>query len=163
MSPRLVEDKDSYYLKLTETVSTRSKDPSTQCGAVAVAKDGTPLGMGYNGVPSRIKDSDINWERPFKYDFILHSEVNSISHSDRSKLHGATMYVNNRPCPNCMLHMVDAGFDRVCFINNRIKDEKSSLNDTNWQISKKIAELAAMKLESFSYDDTTGIYIRGSL
>lgn len=151
--PRKVSTKDQYYIELADKASTQSKDPSTQCGAIAVASDGTPLSFGYNGVPSRIKDSKINWTRPIKYSYILHSEVNCILHCDRSKLQGATMYVNNRPCPNCMLHMIDAGISRVVFIDRVITDKESSLNDDTWQITLNIARLAEPKIILERYID----------
>lgn len=161
--PRTTKSKDQYYLELCEIVATRSKDPSTQCGAVIVDQNGYPLGYGYNGLPRRINDNDISWERPDKYKFIIHSEENAINHSDRNRLIGATLYVNNKPCPSCMLRIIDAGIARVVFINRASPDSESSLNDQNWQDSLKIASLTDIVIESFSYDDSTNLYLRGSV
>lgn len=162
--PRNTKPKDQYYLELADLVSTQSKDPSTQCGAVIVSSDGYPLGYGYNGTPRRIKDSEISWERPGKYKFIIHSEENAINHSDRAKLPGSTIYVNNRPCPGCMLRIVNAGITRVVFFDRQIKDNNSSLNNQSWLDSLEIAsKVDDITIESFSYDDTTGLYLRGSV
>ena len=143
--PRKVSTKDQYYIELAEKISTRSKDPSTQCGAVAVSRKGKPLGFGYNGTPSIIDDNDIDWSRPNKYSYIIHSEINCIHHSKRSKLKGATLYVNNRPGPNCRLNIVDAGISRVVFVDRTITDIGSSLNQDSWQVTLDIARLANKK------------------
>ncbi len=162
--PRATKTKDQYYLELAQQVSTQSKDPSTQCGAVIVSSEGYPLGYGYNGTPRRINDNAISWERPGKYKFIIHSEENAINHSDRNKLSGSTIYVNNRPCPGCMLRIVNAGITRVVFFDRCIQDGNSSLNHQSWLDSLEIASLVQdITIESYSYDDTTGLYIRGSI
>ena len=45
------------YLDLAEEISKWSKDPSTQCGAVAVGDKGQILSQGYNGFPRGINDN----------------------------------------------------------------------------------------------------------
>ena len=47
------------YLDLAEEISKWSKDPSTQCGAVAVGDKGQILSQGYNGFPRGINDNHI--------------------------------------------------------------------------------------------------------
>jgi len=45
------------YMNIAREVSTWSKDPNTQVGAVSVI-DGRPLSFGYNGFPRDIEDTD---------------------------------------------------------------------------------------------------------
>jgi dCMP deaminase len=45
---RNVIDRDNYFINIAEEVSTRSKDPSTQVGAVIVDKNHRPISFGYN-------------------------------------------------------------------------------------------------------------------
>ena len=85
-----------------------SKDPDTQVGAFIIDSSNRPLGWGYNGPPSSIKDEDINWERPHKYDYVEHAEENAIDFSRLGfqTLDGSTLYVTARPCKKCMLKIV---------------------------------------------------------
>ena len=71
---------DRRFLELAKHVSTWSKDPSTQVGAVIV-RPNTRLvvGMGYNGFARGIADSEARLnDRETKYKFVVHAEVNAI-------------------------------------------------------------------------------------
>ncbi len=46
---RNVIDWDEYFINIADEVATRSKDPSTQVGAVIVDKKHRPVSFGYNG------------------------------------------------------------------------------------------------------------------
>ena len=46
------------YLSIAKQVSTWSKDPSTQVGAISVGSKGQILAQGYNGYPRGMDDSD---------------------------------------------------------------------------------------------------------
>jgi dCMP deaminase len=46
---RNVIDWDHYFINIADEVATRSKDPSTQVGAVIVDKNHRPVSFGYNG------------------------------------------------------------------------------------------------------------------
>ena len=45
------------YTCLAKEISTWSKDPSTQVGAVVIGNNGEVLSQGYNGFPRGIKDT----------------------------------------------------------------------------------------------------------
>ncbi|VVM20888.1 dCMP deaminase (EC [uncultured Gammaproteobacteria bacterium] len=49
---------DERYLALAKEVSTWSKDPSTQVGAVTVGSKKEVLSQGFNGFPRNINDTD---------------------------------------------------------------------------------------------------------
>lgn len=112
--PRSVPNRDDYYMGLAYMIAAKSKDPSTQVGSIIVDIDNHPLGIGYNGPPRNINDNDIDWSRPAKYPYLLHSEINSINHS-RGNLKGSTLYVTGHPCSLCMLDIVDKGISRICY------------------------------------------------
>jgi len=134
-------------------IASKSKDPNTQVGAYIVSKSNKPLGLGYNGPPSLIDDKEINWERPHKYPFIIHSEANAIDHSPRSKLKGATLYVTAMPCKGCMLDIVAAKIARVVYFQAKNIDPASILarkDDVNEAV--KIAKAGKIKLEEFAGD-----------
>lgn len=70
---------DRRFLELAKHVSTWSKDPSTQVGAILVNESDQVVGMGYNGFARGVEDSDerLN-DRETKYAFVVHAEVNAI-------------------------------------------------------------------------------------
>ena len=45
---RDVIDWDNYFINIADEVATRSKDPSTQVGAVIVDENHRPVSFGYN-------------------------------------------------------------------------------------------------------------------
>jgi deoxycytidylate deaminase len=70
---------DERYLALAKEVSTWSKDPSTQVGAVTVGSKKEVLSQGFNGFPRNIKDTDERYNnRETKYKFVVHAEMNAI-------------------------------------------------------------------------------------
>jgi dCMP deaminase len=141
MTPRPVPDRDSFYLGMAFWAASRSKDPNTQCGAFIISKNNEPLGWGYNGPPKKIHDSDICWERPKKYDYIIHAEINAISHA-RGNLNDSTMYVTAKPCKNCILHIINAGISKVIYFPYKSTDSNSMLSDPS--MSNKTNEIAKM-------------------
>lgn len=100
-------------MALTYVIASRSKDPSTQVGAIVVDQQNKPLGIGYNGAPQAINDRDINWKRPDKYVYIVHAEENAIDHSPSNALAGSVIYVSAMPCPNCMRRIVSKRIRKV--------------------------------------------------
>lgn len=143
-APRQVPDWDTYFLSLCQVVSTRSKDPSTQHGAVLVDEDHRVIGTGYNGGCKYIDDNSLDWGRPAKYDWgVIHAEENALWSSDRRKMQGCTLYVTGRPCSRCMMRIAHAGVGRVVFgrVESRCVDEK------DWEITTRLAELAHVLLE----------------
>lgn len=115
--PRMVPTWDDYYMALTYVIAARSKDPSTQVGAIIVDQNNRPLGIGYNGAPQRISDKEINWKRPDKYIYIEHAEINAMDHSSHAgySFAGSTIYVSAMPCPNCMRRIVSRHIKRVVY------------------------------------------------
>jgi dCMP deaminase len=84
---------DKRFLDLAAHISTWSKDPSTQVGAVLVNEDKIVVGMGYNGFARGVNDSDERLNtRDLKYKYVVHAEVNAILMAG-DKARGATLYV----------------------------------------------------------------------
>lgn len=142
--PRDVPDWDTYFLSICRVVSTRSKDPSTQHGAVLVDTDRRILGTGYNGGCAYIPDEKLDWGRPAKYEWgVIHAEENALWSAERRNLEGCTIYVTGRPCSRCMMRIAHSGVIRVVFgdVQSRCVDEK------DWDITTMIARLANVSLE----------------
>ena len=73
-----------YFLGLAEQVKLKSKDQSTQIGAVIVGEDNEVLSTGYNSFPRGMDDSkQERQERPEKYFWFEHAERNAIYNAAR--------------------------------------------------------------------------------
>jgi len=105
---------DIRFLELASLVSSWSKDPSTQTGAVIVRSDKTVASMGFNGFPRQIEDTpELLNNREEKYKRVIHCELNAIINA-REQLNGYTLY--NWPgqsCSRCAVHVIQAGIIRV--------------------------------------------------
>lgn len=108
---------DEYFVKMVQLVASKSRDPSTKCGAVIVSEDNAVLSTGYNGFPRGVKYTEERLERPLKYEFIEHGERNAILNAARYgiKLLGTKMYLNFRPecCVDCTKAVIQSGIREV--------------------------------------------------
>jgi dCMP deaminase len=106
---------DEDYLALAEFWAKRkSKDPSTQTGAIIVRPDKTIVSMGYNGFPSKLNDdATILADREAKYERIIHCEMNAVR-TAKEAVEGCTLYTwPFLSCPRCAVHMIAWGITRV--------------------------------------------------
>ena len=133
---------DERYLALAKEISTWSKDPSTQVGAVTVGSKKEVLSQGFNGFPRGINDSAERYnDRQTKYKFVVHAEMNAIYNATYSgtSLDGATLYIYGLPiCSECAKGIVQVGIKKVVI-------EKSKELD-NWNDSLKLSQ--AMFIEA---------------
>lgn len=150
MLPREVPAWDSYYMGLTFMVRARSKDPSTQHGAVVIDASNRPLGIGYNGALRQVADFAIDWSRPAKYPHIIHAEVNAINHVTGGPdcMRGGTMFVTGKPCPECMKMIALKGIVRVVYgpIGS------ASVGEEPWNRTREVAKHASVVLQEFTGD-----------
>ncbi len=127
---------DERYLALAKEVSTWSKDPSTQVGAVTVGSKKEVLSQGFNGFPRNIHDTDERYNnRETKYKFVVHAEMNAIYNATYSgtSLDGATLYVYGLPiCSECAKGIIQVGIKKV------VIEKSKELN--NWNDSVKLSK-----------------------
>ena len=108
---------DNRFMDLAKHIATWSKDPSTQVGAIIVDDHKKVIGMGYNGFPRGIKDTEerLN-DRPTKYSLVVHAELNAILNakldSPVSFVHN-TLYCTLFPCSECAKAIIQAGIKTV--------------------------------------------------
>lgn len=151
--PRSVPDRDDFYMGLAFWIASKSKDPSTQNGAVIVAENNVIIGTGYNGPPASYKDDELDWGRPHKYCHILHAEENAIDHCLLPLLlPGSTLYVTGRPCSpanngGCMLRIARAKIKRVVFFP-MVRDAGSMLNK-DVGVGDDIVKRSGLVIEEF--------------
>lgn len=96
-----------------EHAARKSKD-TTKVGAV-LTRESTVLCAGYNGPPRGVKDTPDRFERPRKYLFATHAEMNALATAARHgiKTDGCTMFVTHHPCSACARLIIQSGVERV--------------------------------------------------
>lgn len=107
---------DLRFLRLAREVSTWSKDPSTQVGAVLVDKDRRVVSLGYNGFPRRINDiPERLMDRATKLRFTIHAEINALHFAEKTT--GCVLYTWPLPmCSGCTAQAVQLGISRAVSI-----------------------------------------------
>ena len=135
---------DEYFMGLAHLSAMRSKDPSTQVGAVIVDQEHKVVGIGYNGLPIGCSDDEFPWDREggmleTKYAFVVHAELNAILNSTRD-LHGCTLYVSLFPCNECAKAIIQSGIRKIVY-----EDDKYAAAD-NAIASKKMLNAAGVEL-----------------
>lgn len=151
--PRIRQNKwDRRFLELAQLVASWSKDPSTKVGAVVVDEDRIVLGMGYNGFPRGVEDTDerLN-DRPTKYAFVVHAEANAILNAGASAK-GATIYVwpaFGKPplCSSCAKLVIQAGIKRVVGFEPEIDDETAARWAPELAHARAMCEEAGVRME----------------
>jgi dCMP deaminase len=108
---------DRRFMNVAKEVSTWSKDPSTQVGAVCIDPRRQIVSMGYNGFPRLIEDTPrrLN-DRETKYKYVVHAEQNCIYNATWTgvSLAGTTMYIYGLPlCSECVKGVLQAGIQCV--------------------------------------------------
>lgn len=114
---RKVLDWNRFLFGFAAWSATRSKDPSTQVGAALVDQDNHIIMTGYNGFPPDVLETEERWQRPQKYDRVVHAEMNAIGHAARKGLatEGATLYCTHFPCnqAGCARLIITAGIKHI--------------------------------------------------
>ena len=125
-----------YFLGIAEQVKLKSKDQSTQIGAVIVGMDNEVLSTGYNSFPRGLDDSlTERQERPEKYFWIEHAERNAIYNAARIgvSLKNSTIYLTSGlPCMDCARGIVNSGIKEVY-----CKEICTTKNKEKWDESQK--------------------------
>lgn len=103
------------WIHIAREVAKRSKDPSTQVGAVLVSPDNRRIFIGYNGFPRKILDLQNRWhDKKVKYATVIHAEVNALANRN-CDVHGWTCYVTVKPCERCAVELIQSGITRVVY------------------------------------------------
>ena len=112
---------DYRFMDLAKLVASWSKDPSTQVGAVIVDRDNIVQGMGYNGFPRGVKDTEERYaNREWKYPLVVHAEANAILNAGKKRSKGARIYVYPTlmmpaACPECAKLIVQSGITEIIY------------------------------------------------
>jgi len=108
---------DRTFMDLALVYARRSKDPSTQIGAVIVGPNKEQRSAGYNGMCRGIDDNvGARYIRPIKYKWMEHAERNAIYNAARVgiPLEGCSLYVSGMtPCSDCARAIIQSGIKEV--------------------------------------------------
>ena len=135
---------DDYFMGVAHLSALRSKDPSTQVGAVIVDENKKIVGIGYNGFPSGVSDDEFPWDREgdfteSKYAYVVHAELNAILNAPR-QVRGCTLYVSLFPCNECAKAIIQSGIDEIVY-----EDDKYAHTDSV-KVSKKMLLESGVRL-----------------
>ena len=131
----MLTDWEKMWLNMAIAASKKSKDPSTQVGAVIVSPDRRSITAGFNGFPEHCLDevavlnksagytitNNVIAKVPFKeavvnkYDLVLHAEQNAILNC-RTRPVGYTLYCTHVPCAACSSFIAGSGITNVVAI-----------------------------------------------
>lgn len=149
---------DEYFLKIAEAVALKSKDPSSKMGCVIVDQNKRVVSLGYNGMVQGADESKMTLsERPMKYYFAIHSEMNAVlfAHQD---LTGCTLYNRVATCENCLKYCLQAGIKRFVYrelrVHSHSTDPKKSM--TNIETDEAVVRLLASMPEVETLNLTNG-------
>lgn len=101
-----------YFLGLAKVVSQRSHDLQTQHGCVITDSHNRILGVGYNGFPRGLNDSELPKTRPEKYPWMIHAERNALSNCIVRPDNGIA-YVTGQSCNDCIMALWQEGVSTV--------------------------------------------------
>lgn len=149
---------DEYFMNIAEAVATKSKDPSSKMGCVIVDKNKRVVSLGYNGLVQGAEESKMTLkERPMKYYFAIHSEMNALifAHQD---LTGCTIYNRVATCENCLKYCLQAGIKRFVYrelrVHSHSTDPKNSM--TNLETDEAVIRLLVSMPEVETLNLTNG-------
>lgn len=146
-SPRKAISWDECFMRMAHVISERSKDPSTQAGAVVVDDRNVVVGVGYNGFPRGIKNDDLPWDKSgeldqTKYAYVCHAEENAIYNANNST-RGCKIYCTLFPCNECAKTLIQNGITEVIYESDKYADTPIV------KASKKMFKLTKIKVRQF--------------
>jgi len=128
---------NNLFMNLVYLVAAKSKDESTHVGAVIVDSQNRIVSCGYNGMPRGTLDMiPEKQERPQKYFWMVHAELNSILNAARS-VEGCRMYTNGVPCAECAKAIIQSGIRKVIVDEDWEKRSKELWGD-KWEKSQEV-------------------------
>jgi dCMP deaminase len=146
---------EDYFMGMAHLSALRSKDPSTQVGAVIVDELNKVVSIGYNGLPHGCDDDEFPWQKEgstyeSKYAYVVHAELNAILNSPRS-VRGCELYVSLFPCNECAKAIIQAGIQEIVYEQDIYADTEAVL------ASKRMLDAAGVKFRQRSEKITVNI------
>lgn len=127
---------DEYFLKHVYLAASKSKDSSTQIGAVLI-KDNAVVSEGYNGICRGVKECPVNnserLQRPEKYFWFEHGERNAIYNAARRGIatEGCLMFTQGIPCADCARGVIQAGIKEI-YVHRQWAEQSQKKDRIKW-------------------------------
>ena len=139
---------DECFSLMAELIAHRSKDPSTQAGAVIVDSQNIIVGLGYNGFPRGVSDDDLPWERQgtfleTKYAYVVHAEENAVYNAN-SQTKGSTIYTTLFPCNECAKTIIQNGIAYVVYTSDKYHDQEI------WTAARRLFDRAGITYRQYT-------------
>lgn len=147
------ESWDHYLISLAQQVSLKSRDPSTKVGAVVVGEDNQILSAGFNDFPIGVEHREERYERPQKYERVVHAEQNAVLLAARhgTELRDARLYMNFEPtpCTGCTKSIIQAGIKEVVGPDREFPGQRTE----TFHISEEMMKEAGVERRIVEYED----------
>ncbi|XP_074655615.1 deoxycytidylate deaminase-like isoform X2 [Tubulanus polymorphus] len=139
---------DEWHMGIALLSAQRSKDPALQVGACIVDKDNRIMGVGYNGMPLRCPDDEMNWGKEggpleTKRPYVCHAEMNAIAFRNCASLKGCTIYVTFFPCNECTKNIIQSGIEEVIYLSHTKRGR------VEYEASKRMLEKSKVKVVKY--------------
>jgi dCMP deaminase len=135
---------DELFMRDVYSISYKSKDPRSKLGAVLIDwSSKNPFARGYNdfarGVEDKIKPE--RWERPEKYDWVVHAESNCVLTCGREGIRtkGSVMYTQGVPCAQCADDVIQGGIVEIV-VHKQWQEYEQKFNWAKWNESSAKSE-----------------------
>lgn len=141
---------DECFMRMAHVISDRSKDPSTQAGALIATPNNVVVGLGYNGFPRGVNNDDLPWEREggfldTKYAYICHAEENAVYNAN-TRTKGCKLYCTLFPCNECAKTIIQNGITEVIFESDKYHDVDAFI------ASRRLLERAGVSCRQYLSD-----------
>lgn len=138
---------DECFMRIAHVIAERSKDPSTQAGAVICDQQNVVLGLGYNGWPRGIDADDLPWSREggfleTKYSYVVHAEENAVYNAN-GPVAGGKIYCTLFPCNECVKAIIQKGIKEVIFGSDKYHNQEI------WIASRRMLDAAGVTYREF--------------
>ncbi len=141
---------DECFMRMAHVIAERSKDPSSQVGAVIADQNNVVVGLGYNGFPRGISEEEFPWEREgeyqdTKYAYVCHAEENAVYNSNNDTTN-CKIYSTLFPCNECTKALIQNGIKEVIYESNKYDGQPAFI------AAKRLMDAAGIKYRQYSCD-----------
>ncbi|MFH1291967.1 MAG: dCMP deaminase family protein [bacterium] len=139
---------DECFMRMAHLIAQRSKDPSTQAGALIADQKNVVVGLGYNGFPRGIDNDEFPWERQgdflnTKYAYVCHAEENAIYNANNSTK-DCKIYCTLFPCNECAKAIIQNGITEVVYASDKYSQVDA------FMAAKRMFVSAGIKLRQYA-------------
>lgn len=141
---------DECFMRMAHVIAERSKDPSTQAGAVIANADNVVMGLGYNGFPRGVDSDKFSWDREgnfleTKYAYVCHAEENAVYNANGPVKKGK-IYCTLFPCNECAKTLIQNGIEEIIFESDKYHNADMSV------AARRLFDAAGIKYRQYICD-----------